>query len=79
MTENEALELIRSALNEVQEGAGNDVTPETDLVQEDVLDSLDLMNFLFELETANGKKIEAIDENYSDYRVSKLIELLTAQ
>ena len=79
MTENEALEMIRASINEVQDGAGDDVTAETDLVKDEVLDSLDLMNFLFELETANGKKIPAIDEDYSDYRVSKIVELLTSQ
>lgn len=79
MTEEEALGKIREAINEVSPGAGDDVTMQTDLVADEVLDSLDLMNFLFELETANGSKIEAIDEDYSDFRIASLVMHLRNQ
>ena len=79
MTDEEALGMVRDAINEVSAGAGDKVTMETDLVADEVLDSLDIMNFLFELETANGSKIEAIDETYDDYRVSSIVEHLKNQ
>lgn len=78
MTDEEALAHIRESINEVSPGAGDDVTAETDLAGDGVLDSLDLMNFLFELENRCGK-IEAIDEDYNDYRVSALVDHLKAQ
>lgn len=78
MTNEEALELIKKSAEAVVPGAAEDIKATTDLKEDDVLDSLDLMNFLFELETEIGGKIASIDESYDDFRVSKLIELLTA-
>jgi acyl carrier protein len=77
MTEAEALEMIKSAINEVSAGAGDEITMETHLADDDVLDSLDLMNFLFELEQLKGSKIEEITETFDDYRVATLAGFLT--
>lgn len=76
MTDADALAMIREALNTVTPGSGDKVTPETDLQKDEILDSLDLMNFLFELEQLHGSKIEEIDEEFDDYRVSTLIGFL---
>jgi acyl carrier protein len=77
MTQDEALAMIRDALNTVVDGAGDDITMETDLVADEVVDSLDLMNFLFELEQMRGAKIEQIDESFDDYRIATLVGFLT--
>lgn len=76
MTDDDALAMIREALNTVTPGSGDKVTAETDLQKDEILDSLDLMNFLFELEQKCGRKLEEIDEEFDDYQVSRLIGIL---
>ena len=78
MTNDEALQYIKKAVEDVLPGASESIDASTDLKGDDILDSLDLMNFLFELETAVGGKISAIDESYDDFRVGQLIKLLIA-
>ena len=76
MTEDATLLLIKDSLNKVAEGVGDRVTPETDLVAEEIVDSLDLMNFLFEVEQSLGSKLTAITEDYDDYRVASLMKVI---
>lgn len=77
MSGESALEMIKKALEEVSKGSSKNVTMDTDLVKENILDSLDLMNFLFELEQLNGKKIEEITETHEDFRVATLVGFLS--
>lgn len=77
MTEHEAIVLVKKALDEVSPGSGGAITPDSDLVKDEILDSLDLMNFLFELEELYGSKIEEITETFDDYRVSTLIGFIS--
>lgn len=51
------------------------VTMETDLVGDGVLDSLDVMSFLFEFEQQLGTKLDAIDEEFNDFRVERLVKI----
>lgn len=76
MTDAEALAMIHTAADEVKAGLSAKITPATNLSEDGIFDSLDIMAFLFELETLRGGKIEAIDESYSDFRVSSLMRLL---
>lgn len=78
MTEDDAMAMIKSAVEEVKPGAGEKLNRETDLVNDGILDSLDIMSFLFELETMRGAKFVEIDETYSDFRVSTLVGMLMA-
>jgi len=77
MQQNEALEIIQNALNISIEDAPK-ITLETDLIEEEILDSLDGMMFMMEVETASSKKlpeeIDLVDEGY--YTVSKLAAFL---
>lgn len=66
MTQDEALSMIKEAVNIASSGAGDKITIETHLSEEDILDSLDLMTFLFELEGLYGKSIPGIDERFED-------------
>lgn len=77
MNKDEALELIKKALEATSEGSSAEVTMDTHLTEDDVLDSLDAMNMLFELEQLFGKKLEAIDETFEDFRVATLVDILT--
>jgi acyl carrier protein len=79
MTRAEAYSLIREALAEVSPAAAAKLTEECHLVKDGLVDSLDGMNFLFELEQRLGHKIEAIDEDFDDFRVSRLIEILVGE
>ena len=75
MTNEKALEVIKRALNALEAGKGDGITPETDLMEEDIIDSLDSMSMLFEIENEVGS-IVGIDEEYSDFKVSALIDLI---
>jgi acyl carrier protein len=78
VTNEEALQLIKTALETVCPGSSEDIDTSTDLAAVERLDSLHIMEMLFELENHLGQKIDAIGEDYSDFRVSALIEILTA-
>lgn len=79
MTKDDAFGLIQKALEATSEGLSQTVTIDTDLIEDNVVDSLDAMNFLFELETLHGKKLAEIDETFDDFRVSRLVEILQSQ
>lgn len=78
MTEAEALDMIRAAIEIVSPGTGETISIETDLQNDDILDSLDRMNFLFELEQLHHAKIEQITDTFDDYRISTLVGFLVA-
>jgi acyl carrier protein len=76
MTKEEALQRINEALEAADSGLSAKIDFNSDLADDGNLDSLQLMNFLFELEEALGVKIEEIYEEYEDYRVSSLVNIL---
>jgi acyl carrier protein len=76
MTELEAYQLIVAALTKVAPSKAPKVTEDTDLLAGGILDSLDVMNFLFEIEQRLGKKLAVIDETYNDFRVQRLIKII---
>jgi acyl carrier protein len=78
MSEDEAFAMIRTALAAVRPELADEVRRDSDIAGEGMLDSLDVMAFLFELEQLHGRKIEAIDENFRDFTVPRLIEELVA-
>ena len=77
MTNEEAFELIKKALDNTTPGLSAKIENSTDLVNDGLIDSLDSMNFLFELETLHGDRLSAIDETFDDFRVSRFVEILT--
>ena len=76
MTEAQAFAMIQAALENTAKGLSSKVSMETHLTEDKVIDSLDSMNFLFELEGMVGHKLEAIDETFDDFRVRRLVEIL---
>lgn len=78
MTQDDALSMIKEAVNIASSGAGDKITIDTHLSEEDILDSLDLMTFLFELEGLYGKSIPGIDEGFEDYKVKTIADLMTS-
>lgn len=78
MTEDEAFDLIRQALEKTGAGLGARAQAGSHLIEDGILDSLDSMNFLFELEQLRGKRFDEIDETFNDFRVSRLIEIVRA-
>lgn len=76
MTRDEALGAITKALTATVGDVSVTITEDTDLVGEGVLDSLDSMTFLFELENDLGHKLSAIDENYDDFRVGAIVDIV---
>jgi acyl carrier protein len=78
MTREEAFEVVKSAVAAVVPDFDGEITQETHLTDEDVIDSLDSMNLLFELEEKLGKKLVKIDEDFEDYKVSTLVDIIVA-
>lgn len=77
-TRDEAFAKIKEALDMTTPGLSEKVTMETHLIESDILDSLDLMNFMFELEELHGSKITEISETFDDYRVSTLVGFMAS-
>jgi acyl carrier protein len=78
MTDDDALKMVKEAIEIAASGSSKKVNMDTHLSEEEILDSLDLMTFLFELEGLNGKPIDGIDEGFDDYRVKTIVGLMTA-
>jgi acyl carrier protein len=76
MTREEALAAITKALTATVGSVDADVTEETNLVDDGLLDSLDSMTFLFELENDLNTKLDAIDETYEDFRVGSIVDIV---
>jgi acyl carrier protein len=76
MTHSEAFAQIRSAIEEVVPNSGGKISMDTDLTGDGILDSLDTMNFLFRLEKKIDRKLDAVDEDYGDFRVKALVDLI---
>lgn len=76
MTREEALAAITKALVATVGSVDGDITEETNLVEDGLLDSLDSMTFLFELENDLDTKLEAIDETYEDFRVGSIVDIV---
>jgi len=76
MTREEVFEAIKTAIAAVVPDFSGEITQKTHLTNEDVIDSLDSMNLLFELEESLGKKLTKIDEDFNDYSVSTLIDII---
>jgi len=76
MTREEALAAITKALTATVGSVDGDVTEDTNLVDDGMLDSLDSMTFLFELENDLNTKLEAIDETYDDFRVGSIVDIV---
>lgn len=76
MTREEAYDAVIRAVEATKPGASSKVSETTDLIEDGILDSLDSMNLLFELETQRGAKLVAIDETFSDFRVTRLVDIL---
>ncbi|MGI9116412.1 MAG: phosphopantetheine-binding protein, partial [Gaiellales bacterium] len=67
---------ITKALAATVGSVDGELTEDTNLVEDGLLDSLDSMTFLFELENDLGSKLEAIDETYDDFRVGAIVDIV---
>jgi len=77
MNKKDAMAAIAVALENVLKQP-TAITPEMDLIEAGILDSLDGMVFLLEIETLTGKKfpedIDLVKEGY--YKIPKLLSLI---
>lgn len=70
------IKIIKECINLVKPGLENDITLDSDLIKDQILDSLEAINFLFELENNFSDKINKIDDDFSDFSVRALIKLI---
>ena len=78
MSRDEAFKMIQDSLDVVKPGTGSKLTLESHLVDDGFVDSLDSMNFLFELENKHGSRLEQIDDTFNDFRVTRLVDILVS-
>jgi acyl carrier protein len=76
MKQEQALSMILRALEAAVPGSSSAVTLDSHLVADRIIDSLDLMAFLYELERDCGDSLEEINDDFHDYRVVRLVEIL---
>ena len=77
MNREEALNIVLLSLKKATKTEPEGITEATDLIEEEIIDSLDSMTLLFEIEDTLGSKLD-IAEDYYDYKVSSLIDLVIA-
>jgi len=77
MTRLEALEIVMASIEKATKQKPEGITEMTDLIDDGIIDSLDSMTILFEMEDISGKKLN-IDDEYNDYKVSSLVDLVLA-
>ena len=75
MNRQEALELVLASLEKATKQTHEGITEDTDLIESEIIDSLDSMTLLFEMEDMAGFSL-GISEDYEDYKVSSLIDLV---
>ena len=78
MNATESVSLIKKALISAEVDIEDySLNEDTDLIEEGILDSLDAMTFLFHLEKEVNEKISEIDDEFDDFRITTLIQILS--
>ncbi len=78
MNATESVSLIKKALISAEVDIEDySLNEDTDLIEEGILDSLDAMTFLFHLEKEVNEKISEIDDEFDDFTISTLIQILS--
>ena len=78
MNAKESFNLIKKALFAAEVNIDdNSLDEDTDLIEEGILDSLDAMTFLFHLEKEVNQKISEIDDEFDDFKISTLVQILS--
>jgi acyl carrier protein len=79
MTNDQAFELIKKALlKAVPKTKSYDLQFQDNLIKDGIIDSLDSMAFLYELEALCQGPLEAIDHHFNDFRVQRLVEIVSS-
>ena len=77
MTAEDAFQMICSAVRAIRPELADQVSRDGDLAGEGMLDSLDVMAFLFELEQLNGRRIET-EMGFDEHDLARLIRAAEA-
>tara|TARA_B100000242_G_C42744620_1_gene347306 strand:+ start:239 stop:481 length:243 start_codon:yes stop_codon:yes gene_type:complete len=78
MNATESVSLIKKALISAEVDIEDySLNEDTDLIEEGILDSLDAMTFLFHLEKEVNEKISEIDDEFDDFTIATLIQILS--
>ena len=76
MNQEEIFSIIKSALIKTKGIGVINISLDTHLIDDGIIDSLDSMVFVHHLETMLGKSIEEIDEEFSNFQVANIVEIL---
>jgi hypothetical protein len=79
MTQDQALELIKQALlKAVPKAKVSHLQLQDHLIKDGIIDSLDSMAFLYELEALCSEPLKSIDDQFSDFRIGRLVEIVSS-
>jgi len=76
MSDERAFTVLKDCLAKVVTNDISSIGPETDLIESGIIDSLDSMSLLYEIEQTIGKKIPEISDDYEDFRVGSLVDII---
>ena len=72
----EKIKIICECIKMVKPDFNQEITIDTDLIKDGILDSLEAINFLFELENNFSDKIDDIDDDFNDFSVGSIMDLI---
>jgi len=70
------IKIINDCIKLVKPDFDGLISLDSDLIKDKILDSLEAINFLFELENNFSEIIVEIDDDYNDFSVKSLINLI---
>jgi len=76
MSNERAFEILKDCLAKVVNSDISAIGPDTDLIEDGIIDSLDSMSLLFEIEQKIGEKLPEITDDYEDFRVGSLVDIV---
>ena len=77
MNRDEAYNLVLAAYKKATKNDIEDLTEQTDLIGEGIIDSLDTMTILFEIDDAVDGKL-GVSDDYNGFKISQLVDLVLA-
>lgn len=77
MDKTEALTLISDCVALVNPSAAEQVTEQSNLVDDGILDSLDAMTFVFNIEKRLGRKLNSVSNENSAFSVTHILSEIT--
>jgi acyl carrier protein len=77
MNRDDAYNLVLAAYKKATKNDTENLSEQTDLIEEGIIDSLDTMTILFEIDDAVDGKL-GVGDDYNGFKISQLVDLVLA-